>query len=312
LSDKERVLITGAHGPVGRALVRRLHRTCTVTALDYRPPKYMPDDVHCIGVDLRRRALDQLMRRRSFDVVIHAGVLTDLRRDDAVHHAQNVVAVNRLLAMSLARSVRKVIILSSARLYGHRPANTVFLDEQAPLLAGDRIPKYRDRVQMDLAGCVTAWREPSMEVVVARPVSLVGHGLARESEAMHYLSRKRPPVLMGFNPKIQLLHVEDFVSAIVALSAPGTRGPFNIAGPPPASLHSVLDALGARPIPVPRLLLEGLVDRLWALRASRVRPEELDFLQYSCIVSDVALRKATDYRPEFGLLATIAAVKSAY
>ena len=117
------------------------------------------------------------MRRRRFDVVVHTGVMTDLRKDDAVHHAYNVVAAKRLLELCSKRGVRKVIILSSARLYGHRPSNTVFLNEDAPLLAGERFSSLRDRVQLDLRACATAWREPGMEVVIVRSVPAVGPGL---------------------------------------------------------------------------------------------------------------------------------------
>jgi UDP-glucose 4-epimerase len=307
---RQRVLITGARDPVARALVRRLHRDYQVSAVDAKEPRRMPADVHTAAVDLRRRALDHLMRRRRYDVVIHAGVMTDLRAGDAVHHAYNVVAVTRLLELCRQRGVRKVIILSSARLYGHRPANTVFLNEDAPLLAGERFSSLRDRVQMDLRACATAWREPGMEVVILRSVPAVGAGLNNGTQ--RYFARQRVPVILGFDPSVQLIHVEDLVSAIECLMEPGLRGPYNVAGPPPASLHRVLKELRRTAIPLPRMLLGPMLGPAWNLGLTRFRAEELDLIQYSCIVSDQRLRDATGFEPAFGLRQTVLSVDAPF
>jgi UDP-glucose 4-epimerase len=270
----------------------------------------MPVDVVTAAVDLRRRALDHLLRRKRFDVVIHAGVMVDLRAGDAVHHAYNVVAVKRLLELCHKRGVRKVIILSSARLYGHRPSNTVFLDEDAPLLASERFPSLRDRVQMDLRACATAWREPGMEVVVARPVPVVGPGLTNGTQ--RYFERRSMPVILGFDPSIQLMHVEDLVCAVEALMAPGLRGPYNVAGPPPVSLRTVIGHLKRKALPLPRTLLGPLMKPAWNLGLTQVRPEELDLIQYSCIVSDERLREATNYASAFGLRETLSSIDAPF
>jgi len=279
-------------------------------AVDTKEPSRMPADVQTAAVDLRRRALDRLMQRRRFDVVIHTGVMIDLRAGDAAHHAYNVVAVTRLLELCRKRGVRKVIILSSSRLYGHRPSNPVFLDENAPLLAGERFSSLRDRVQMDLRACATAWREPGMEVVVLRSVPAVGPGLTNGTQ--RYFERKRVPVIMGFDPSIQLIHVEDLAYAIEHLMAAGLRGPYNVAGPPPVALRTVLSTLKRTTVPLPRTLLGPLLRPAWNLGVTRFRPEELDLIQYSCIVSDQRLRDDTDFVPLHGLRETILSVDAAF
>lgn len=295
---------------MARTLVRRLHRHHQVTAVDTKEPSRFPSDVQTAAVDLRRRALDRLMRRRRFDVVIHTGVMIDLRAGDAVHHAYNVVAVTRLLELCRKRGVRKVIIMSSARLYGHRPSNTVFLNEDAPLLAGERFSSLRDRVQLDLRACATAWREPGMEVVIVRSVPAVGPGLTNGTQ--RYFERKRVPVVLGFDPSIQLIHAEDLGRAIEHLMKPGFRGPYNVAGPPPVSLRTVLETLKRTTIPLPRTVLGPLLVPAWNLGVTQFRPEELDLIQYSCIVSDDRLRQETGFEPHYGLKDTILGVDALF
>ena len=309
-TQRKKVLVTGARRPIARRLIRMLHRQAKVVAVDRRCPSGLPVDVRCEAVDLRRRALDHLFRRHRFDAIIHAGTLTSLRAGEGLHHAYNVVAVNRLLKLAVKKGVSKVIILSSAELYGHRPANTVFLSEDAPLLAGERFAAWRDLVQMDLAGCVTAWREPATEVVVARPVNVVGSGIS--SMAMRYLGRPRVPVVMGFDPQVQLIHIEDFCGAIEALLAPGIRGAVNIAGPPPVRISQALKFLGRTRIPIPRTALTLALKSAWPMRATGFREEELDLIQYSCIVSDAHLRDATGFRPAYTLKDTLRGVDETY
>ena len=304
--QRHKILVTGARRPVARRLIRMLHRHSKVVAVDRRCPQHLPVDVRCEAVDLRRRALDHLFRRHRFDAIIHAGTLTNLRADESLHHAYNVVAVNRLLKLAVQKGVAKVIILSSAELYGHRPANTVFLSEDAPLLAGERFAAWRDLVQMDLAGCVTAWREPATEVVIARPVNVVGSGI--DSMAMRYLGRPRVPVVLGFDPQVQLIHIEDFCSAIQALLAPGIRGAVNIAGPAPVRISQALQFLGRKRIPIPRTALTLALKSAWSMRASGFREEELDLIQYSCVVSDNHLREATGFQPAYSLRDTLRGV----
>ena len=54
----------------------------------------------------------------------------------------------RLLEHCQAFGVPKVVLLSSANVYGPRPDNPQFLTEDAPLLAAQRFPAMRDLVEI--------------------------------------------------------------------------------------------------------------------------------------------------------------------
>jgi UDP-glucose 4-epimerase len=120
------------------------------------------------------------------------------------------------------------------------------------------------------------------------------------------------PVVMGFDPSIQLIHVEDLSTAIEVLMAPDLRGPFNIAGPPPVSLRTIIKTLNRTTIALPRALLASLLRPAWNLGITRFRPEELDLIQFSCIVSDARLRAETPYQPAYGLRQTLLSVDAPF
>ena len=54
---KQRVLITGIGGNLGRAVARRLHRTCDIVGIDRRPVRHMPKDIGIETIDIREGRL---------------------------------------------------------------------------------------------------------------------------------------------------------------------------------------------------------------------------------------------------------------
>ena len=59
--------------------------------------------------------------------------------------------------------VPKVVLLSSANIYGPRPDNPQFLTEDAPLLGAQRFPQMRDLVEIDHMVSTFLWRAASIE-----------------------------------------------------------------------------------------------------------------------------------------------------
>jgi UDP-glucose 4-epimerase len=91
---------------------------------------------------------------------------------------------------------------------------------------------------------------------------------------------------------------------------PGVRGVFNVTGPGEVPLSSILRELGRRPVPVPHFLLRPLLRRLFAAGAITFPPEELDHLQYLCVVDGSRAAREMGWSPRFSLRETIRSVLS--
>jgi len=107
---------------------------------------------------------------------------------------------------------------------------------------------------------------------------------------------------------IQVVHQDDVAKAIRLALAPGVRGIFNIAGPPPVALSRAVTLLGRSALGIPHLLAKATIDRLFRWRITSFPAPELDFIRYVCMVDDKRAREVLGYTPSFGLEATLRAV----
>ena len=168
------VLVTGVCGRLGKRLVRALHKDANVVGVDRRPFADRPRDVVHEQVDIRRKKLKDVFRAQPIDAIVHLGVMHDPRASATEHHAWNVVGFAKLLEYAAQFKVPKVVVLSSANVYGPQPDNPQFLNEDAPLLGGARFGEIRDLIEVDMLAQSFFWKHPETETVILRPVHILG------------------------------------------------------------------------------------------------------------------------------------------
>src|SRR5690606_15100321 len=244
-------------------------------------------------------------RQRRFDALVHLGVMHDPRGNSDDHHTWNVAGFQKLMQYGEQFGIGKVVLLSSANVYGPRPDNPQFLGEQAPLMGAGRFSEMRHLVELDIIAQSELWRSDRTEVVVLRPAHILG---VVNNAPSNYLRLKRVPTILGFDPMVQVVHQDDVLQAIELGLAPGVRGVFNIAGPPGARLSRLLSLLGRSTLPLPAALAEAGLGSLFRWKVSSFPAAELDFIRYVCMVDDAKARRELGYSPRFGLEATLAAV----
>jgi UDP-glucose 4-epimerase len=308
LSGEGAVVVTGISGNLGRVVAKLLHRTERVVGIDRRPFVGKPKDVEHFQIDLRKKKTDDVFRRVPVKAIVHMGIMHDPRMSAEDHHSFNVLGTTRVLDCAAKFGVKKLIVLSSANVYGPSPENSNFLSEEAPLMAASRFPSVRDLIEVDMLAHGFFWRQPSVETVVLRPVHIVGPTI--KNAPSNYLRLKRPMTLMGFDPMVQLVHMHDVGEALVAALKPGLKGVYNVVGPGEVPLSACFSELGARPLPVPHPFARGIVSRLFKYRLASYPPEELDHIQFLCMVDGSRWRAESGWSPTFSMRETIRAVLS--
>ncbi|MBP9114309.1 MAG: NAD-dependent epimerase/dehydratase family protein [Polyangiaceae bacterium] len=299
------ILVTGVCGRLGKRLVRVLHRTHSVVGVDRRPFPERPKDIVHEQLDMRRKKLKDVFRTYPIRAVIHLGVMHDPRASASEHHSWNVAGFQKLLEYVAHFRVPKLIVLSSANVYGPSPNNPQFLTEDAPLLGGANFSEIRDLIEVDMLAQGFFWKRPETETVVLRPVHILG---SVRNAPSNFLRLGTVPTLLGYDPLIQVLHEADLVEAVRRSLDPGIRGVFNVAGPAAAPLSTIVRILGRRTLPLPFTPMKMFLNRLWRLRLSTFPAPELDHIRYVCMVDDTPFRSATGYTNTFGLDDTICAV----
>ena len=300
------VVITGISGNLGRTLAKLLHKSERIIGIDRRPFVGKPKDVEMHQLDLRKKKAEDVFRKNEIRAVIHMGIMHDPRMSEEEHHSFNVVGTTRLLEYCAKYGVKKVVVLSSANVYGPSPDNSNFLTEDAPLMAASRFSGVRDLIEVDMLAHGFFWKHPDIETVILRPVHIVGPTI--KNAPSNYLRLRHPWMVAGFDPMVQLIHVEDVARAMVEALRPEPKGVYNVVGPGEVPLSSILRELGRTPIPVPHPIARPLLRTLFKYRLANFPPPELDHIQFLCNVDGSRWQQDVKWRPRYSMRETIRSV----
>ncbi len=301
------VAITGISGNLGKALAKLLHTETRVVGIDRRPFPEKPKDVEHEQLDVRKKKVEDVFRRRRPEALIHLGIMHDPRIPFSEVHSFNIIGTQKVLELCVRYQVKKVVVLSSANVYGPSPNNPNFLPEETPLMAADRFSGVRDLIELDMYAQSFVWKHPEVETVILRPVNIVGPTV--RNAPSNYLRLERPFTVLGFDPMVQLIHEEDVCRALALALKPGLRGIYNIAGPGEVPLSAVLRELGRKPRPVPHFLVRPLVRRLFDARLTSFPPGEVDHIQYLCAVDGSRAARDLGWTPRHSMRDTIRSVR---
>ncbi|HVG69139.1 MAG TPA: SDR family oxidoreductase [Gaiellales bacterium] len=306
-SGNRKVVITGIAGRLGRVVARHLHHDArfTIEGLDRRPFPDKPKDIVHHQVDLRSKKARDIFRAGDVDALVHMGVMHDPRRTPAELYSWNVGGTAKLFEYVQAYGVPKVVVLSSANVYGPRPENPQFLTEDAPLLAAQRFPQMRDLVEIDHIASTFFWKARDVDTCILRPVHILGRV---HNAPSNYLRLDPTPTLLGFDPMVQVLHERDVAEAVACALAPGARGIYNVTGPGEVPLSVILRELGRRTMPIPHPLARPLYSLAFRMGLSSYPVPELDFIRYVCMVDGSRAERELGFRPRATLRETIRAV----
>jgi UDP-glucose 4-epimerase len=299
------VVVTGICGRLGKQLARVLHRERRVVGVDRRPFPDKPKDIDHAQVDIRRTKLKDVFRTGDVEAVVHLGVMHDPRASASEHHSWNVAGFTKLLEYVGQFQVPKLVVLSSANVYGPQPQNPQFLTEEAPLLGGQNFSDIRDLVEVDMLAQSFFWKLPETETVILRPVHILG---TVHNAPSNFLRRDPVLTVMGFDPMIQVIHEADVVAAIELALSPGIRGIFNLAGSEAVPLSSLIKILGRQKLSVPYSIARVVLGRMWSLRLTSFPAPELDHIRYVCMVDDRRARQVLGFTPIKSLEETALAV----
>ncbi len=311
---KERILITGNAGALGRMLTAELQKKdVEIIGVDRRPLNPTPKGVEHYEMDLRRKSAIEILRKIRPTSIIHLGVIrspkSHLKKRSNTYYV-NLESTTQLLRFAESLPLRKFVFLSTANLYGPSANTSGLLTEDTPLHGANRSPEFRDLVSLDMMVQSFFWKRPQTETVILRPCHIVGAGL--RNAPSRYLMLDTIPTILGFDPMMQLLHVSDLISAMLKSLKSNVRGVYNLAGVDVAPLSRIIHALERKTIPLPETVFRILIATSFLSRQSSFPTGELPHLKYSCIIDDARARKDIGFKPRQKISDILAEIRSAY
>jgi UDP-glucose 4-epimerase len=189
--------------------------------------------------------------------------------------------------------------MSSTAVYGARPSNSAFLSEDNPLLGSRENGYARDLVEIE-AFCNGYSRQyPHVSLTTLRYPNIIGPSV--DTPMTRFLSEPLAPVLLGFDPMMQLIHEEDVSQSIVHCMENDNPGVFNVAAEGVLPLSKLLALSGKIPLPMLHFLAYWGKDLLGAggLRLTRYIPFDLDYIRYPWVADLTRMRDILGYQPVY-------------
>jgi nucleoside-diphosphate-sugar epimerase len=286
------VAITGAASGVGQALALRLvssDRIRKVVAIDERRGE-VPGATWRV-LDVRDPAIADKLR--GADVVVHLALDLDLESDPKARSAFNVRGTQTVLTASAAAGVRRVVLCTSAMVYGAQADNDVPLAEDAPLRATSEASFVDDLLEIERLGRRAPRAHPGLNVTVLRPA--VG---GTDTALTRYFESPRLLVVAGSRPCWQFCHVEDLVSALEYAVLEKVDGEMAVGCDGWLEQEEVEELSGIRRMELPPAIAFGAASRLHRLGLTPSPAGDLAYTMHPWVVSGSRLYEA-GWRPQW-------------
>ena len=269
-----RIVVTGARSPLGRRVIVALRAIPTVEivhGIENRPKRSESDskshareDVEIVPFAPDHRPFVAYLEKESIDTVVQCDLVPGRIGLPTRSVAADVISTMCLGAAvgHEAVAVHNWVVVSSSAVYP--------IGSHSPLLQRETrsLPREDETLASSIAEAEDyardlALRLPHTNVAILRLQRLVGPAVRDPLTSL--LGCDPTPAPIGFDPAIQLLHVDDAASAIAYAVNAELAGLYNVVSLGTIRWSDAIAAIGSNRIPVLPMrpgLLEPLLDRL--------------------------------------------------
>lgn len=283
------VAVTGAASGLGAAVAARLVAN--------------PDVGKVLGLDARRgpaegvtwRVLDVrdpslATRLDKVDTVVHLATDTSIDADRREQTELNLRGTQAVLTAAAATGVPRVVLLTSAMVYGALPDNDVPLAEDAPLRAVPDGGLLSDWLEMERLAAQAPRSHRGLQVTVVRPATLVGPDV--DSVLTRHFEAPRLLVVRDSSPRWQFCHVDDLASALELAATGAVTGVVTVGCDGWMDQDEVELVSGLRRIELPSSLAFGTAERLHRLGVLPAPASDLQYVVHPWVVPSTRLLAA--------------------
>ncbi len=287
------VAVTGAASGIGERLAARLAGSSAVRrvlAIDER--RGQVTGVQWRVLDVRDPAVAE--RLAGVDVVVHLALDLGMATDPKARSAFNVRGTQTVLTAAAAAGVHRVVLCTSAMVYGALADNEVPLAEDAPLRATEEASLVGDLLEIERLGRRAPHAHPGLSVTVLRPAVVVGPGV--DTVLTRHFEAPRLLVVAGSRPCWQFCHVDDLAAALEYAALGLVEGEVTVGCDGWLEQEEVEEITGIRRMELPAALALGTAARLHRLGLTPAPAGDLAYTMYPWVVSGSRLYEA-GWRP---------------
>ncbi|MCE7885597.1 MAG: NAD-dependent epimerase/dehydratase family protein, partial [Actinobacteria bacterium ATB1] len=208
-----RVLITGLATYWGGRLAQVLEEHPDVeliVGVDRRAPNVELERTEFVRVREDYGALRRIVEAAEIDTILHTHLLVDSTAASSRWlHEQNVIGTMNLLAAAATTDspVRRVIVKSSTLVYGSGRGDPMIFRETMRRSNPPRTQVERTLIEVEDYVRDFAEDNPHVSVTLLRVANVIAAD--HDTPMLTALRRPAVPAVFGFDPLIQVVHVED-------------------------------------------------------------------------------------------------------
>jgi len=253
-ASTKRVLVTGLSTYWGGRLAQALESFPEVEAIigvDNRDPVRELERTEFVRVSNQHSLIQRIVRAAEIDTVIDTRLVVDsLVTSPRLAHENNVIGTMNILAACTGADspVRKFVFKSSAHYYGCEQDDPAFFTEEMARPHAPRTPIERDIVEAEAAVSEFADKHPDTTVTILRFSNVLGPDVRTSFTTL--FSLPAVPMVLGFDPRMQVVHEDDVVHALEHAAFQHVPGTYNVAGDGVLAYSELIDLLGKRPLPI--------------------------------------------------------------
>ena len=300
MADKMVVLVTGVADYWGKRVCESLltDQKYHVIGLDSEYPVEEIRGLDFIQADVRNPLLVELFKSEKVNTVCHLKFIERERPSEATFDL-NVIGSMKVFGSCAEAGVQNIVFKSSTAVYGAQASNSAFLREDQPLAGNPEYGNTRHLVEIETFINGFRRQTPQIKCAVLRFANIVG---PKASTPMtRYLSGSITPVLLGFDPMMQVIHENDVVGALVQAVINKIDGVYNVAADDVLPLNKLTALAGKIPIPV----LHPIAYWGRALAGKRRLPSSLDipfdpdYIRYPCVADIARMHGEMNFIPSY-------------
>jgi UDP-glucose 4-epimerase len=297
------VLVTGVSRYLGGLFARILQAEPTVErviGVDVVPPAQDLGRAEFVRADIRSPVIARVISTAEVDTVVHMNVIaTPSGSAGRVSMKEiNVIGTMQLLAAcQKAPGLRKFVVKSSTAVYGSSACDpAMFTEETEPR----RLPRSgfaKDAVEVE--GYVRGFsrRRPDVDVTMLRLANVVGPGVHTPLTA--HFSLPVIPTVLGFDPRLQLLHEDDAVEALRRVTVDDVPGTFNVAGDGVLLVSQAVRKLGKPALAMPAAVSTWFGPALRRAGLADISAEQMRLLSHGRVVDTTRMREHVGVTPRY-------------
>ena len=300
------LVVTGLFSPLGGAVARwAADAGIRVLGVDIKPMTRPFPGIEFIHADIRNPLFPELLKAEKVDAIFHSAFRWRIRRSEEAFES-NVMGAMKLMGAAALAGVEKVVFPSSAFVYGAHPNNPYFMTENNEFQGRSQYAYVREL--RDIETFLNGFRRqhPEMTITVLRYANILGGDYP--SPLARYLTMPVIPTLMGYDPLMQVLHVDDAATVAIRALKENHQGVYNVAAAPPLPLLKIIRMIGAHSVPIfhPLAYTGQNLTGLFIKKAQAMVPLHWDYLRYPWTIATDKIREEWGFEPMYDAETTVA------